>query len=191
VSTIKLDQQIMIAAPLPADESARMEALHRARLLDCPPEATFERLVHSLAAAIRTPIAALSLIDHDRQWFLSSVGLNVSETPREVSFCAHAIANRATLSVPDVFEDARFFNNPLVADPHNFRAYLGAPLITEQGYALGALCVLDTKPREWTNADVTLIVDLACTAAELINARSARLELHDLVQAAGRARSGS
>jgi GAF domain-containing protein len=181
----------MIAAPLPADEPARMQALHRARLLDCPPEANFERLVHALATAMRTPIAALSLIDHDRQWFLSSVGLDVSETPRQISFCAHAVASRATLSVPDVSKDVRFFDNPLVATPHNFRAYLGAPLITERGDALGAFCVLDIEPRKWTNADVTMIVDLACTAAELINARTARLELHDMIQASARARAGS
>ena len=133
--------------PLPPDEDLRLRDLERHGVLDRPGDAHFDRIVELASGIFRTPIALISLVDADRQWFLARKGLAVQETPRQIAFCAHTILGPDVLVVPDARADGRFQSNPLVlAEPH-IRFYGGAPLTTRSGHNLGTLCVIDRQPR--------------------------------------------
>jgi GAF domain-containing protein len=129
-------------------EGARLAALDRYAILDTEPEQTFDDIVILAAHICDTPMAMLSLVDENRQWFKSRVGVQVRETPREDSICAHAIQQNDLFIVPDTLKDARFQHNPLVVNEPRIRFYAGAPLINEEGFALGTVCVVDREPRE-------------------------------------------
>jgi len=135
-------------APLPPDEAERLENLREYHLMDTPPEQSFDDLTLLAAQICQTPIALVSLIDEERQWFKSKIGVCVAETSRDTAFCAYAILHKDEIfEVRDAGADPRFVNNPLVTDDPQIRYYAGAPLVTPDGRSLGALCVMDRTPR--------------------------------------------
>lgn len=136
---------------MPVPDAERVAALEKYAILDTEPEQAFDDLTLLASYVCKTPIAMISLIDEDRQWFKSKVGISISETPREVAFCSTAIQQSDVMVVPDTLQDDRFRNHPFVVSEPRIRFYAGAPLITEEGYALGTLCVVDQKPREFGN----------------------------------------
>lgn len=156
--------------PVPHDEPQRLRALEKYNILDTPPEESFNSITILAAHICHTPIALMVLIDRDRQWFKSTVGTKVKETPREFAFCAHTIMHRSLMIVSDALRDKRFVGNPLVAAGPRLRFYAGAPLITPDNRALGTLCVIDTEPRTLTAAqkkDLLALSRLIMTELEL------------------------
>jgi anti-sigma regulatory factor (Ser/Thr protein kinase) len=131
-----------------SQEAARLESLRRYRILDTKPEQSFDDLTLLASQLFKVPIALITLIDEDRQWFKSKVGVSISETHRSIAFCAHAIQQPGLFIVTDARQDARFRENPFVVDDPYVRFYAGAPLITPEGHALGTICVIDSVPRE-------------------------------------------
>jgi diguanylate cyclase (GGDEF)-like protein/PAS domain S-box-containing protein len=138
---------IMTIANLPENETERIRALKSYDILDSPPEPAFDKLVELAAHICRTPIAVISLVDENRQWFKAVTGLDACETSRDVAFCAHSILSDEIMVVPDATMDIRFFDNPLVTGAPGIRFYAGVPLVTPDQYPLGTLCVIDYVPR--------------------------------------------
>ncbi|MHA6789303.1 diguanylate cyclase [Pseudomonas bijieensis] len=156
----------MLAPRKPDDEAARLKNLHSLKLLDTAPEERFDRLTRLARRLFDVPIALVSLIDANRQWFKSSAGLDISETPREISFCGHAILQDRILEICDAEQDERFHDNPLVTDAPGIRFYAGHPLELEDGSKLGTLCLLDTRPRKLNDEERELLRDLARMAEQ-------------------------
>ena len=158
----------MLIPAVPDDEASRLRALRALELLDTPPEPRFDRLTRLAKQALDVPIALVSLIDADRQWFKSRQGLDVCETARDVSFCGHAILGADLFEISDAREDPRFADNPLVTGPPHIRMYAGVPLASAEGHRVGTLCVISDQPRVLTVRERAILRDLAdCVAAEI------------------------
>lgn len=151
----------MQIAPLPTDEAERLQELRSYGVLDTQPEQAFDDITEIARALAETPVAIVSLVDENRQWFKSCLGLDAQETPRNVAFCSHAILQRTPLIVPDALKDPRFADNPLVVAPPHIRFYAGFPLISANGLAVGTLCVIDFKPNAISDGQCTLLQRLA------------------------------
>ena len=136
--------------PLPPEEPQRLESLRSYEILDSPPEQAYDDLALLASQICDTPIALVSFIDEHRQWFKATIGVDLVETPRDLAFCAHAIAGQGTMVVPDVLADERFAQHPLATSEPKIRFYAGAPLRGERGHGLGTICVLDRIPHNMT-----------------------------------------
>ena len=150
----------------PFDEKARIRALKRLSLLDSPAEERFDRYTRLAQKVFDVSVVAIGLVDQEREWFKSKQGLDVDETPRDMSFCGQAILGREPLVVPNALEDPRFVNNPLVTGSEHIRFYAGAPLVTQQGFRLGALSLFDTSPRQLNTNDCLTLQDLAAMVVD-------------------------
>ncbi|WP_341580807.1 GAF domain-containing protein [Marinobacter metalliresistant] len=146
---------------LPHDEAHRLSALDELALLDTPPEERFDRLTRLAARTFGVPVALVSLVDRNRQWFKSRYGLETPETARDISFCGHAILREEPLVIENALNDERFADNPLVTGNPNIRFYAGAPLHDRHGHRVGTLCVIDNRPRTFTGGDKATLRDLA------------------------------
>jgi phosphoribosyl 1,2-cyclic phosphodiesterase/CheY-like chemotaxis protein len=153
-------------ASIPEDEDRRLASLRELRVLDTDPEERFDRITRLAAAVFDVPIALVSLVDKDRQWFKSCYGIGAKETPRDVSFCAHVVYNRETMLVADALMDPRFADNPLVVSEPRIRFYAGCPLLLVDGSCVGTLCLIDTRARSLSGTDVGLLQDLRDLAVQ-------------------------
>lgn len=162
------------------DEKARLAALRSYRILDTDPELAFDDLTLLASQICNTPIALISLVDEDRQWFKSRVGLSTRETSRDIAFCAYAIRQPGLFVVPDALKDGRFRDNPLVVSDPRIRFYTGAPLLSREGEALGTLCVIDREPRTLTTLQVEALEALR---RQVMAQLELRRNLHDLRRA--------
>jgi GAF domain-containing protein len=149
----------MYCPPIPKNEEERLRILYEMLLLDTPPERRLDVIVEFASSEFNVPIALISLVDRDRQWFKSRVGLDACETSRDVSFCGHAILSTDLLIIPDAANDERFADNPLVTGAPGIRFYAGAPLVCN-GAAIGTLCIIDTKPRELDDVERSILFSL-------------------------------
>lgn len=159
----------MLEAPIPQDDEQRLAALHSLGLLDTPPEQRFNRITRTAARLFNVPIATVTLVDQNRQWFKSRFGLFVTETPRNISFCGHAILGDDLLVIENALEDERFRDNPLVTGAPHIRFYAGKPLATPSGVKLGTLCLIGREPRAFSEEDRLTLEDMAGWAEREIN----------------------
>jgi GAF domain-containing protein len=148
-------------APPPKNEPARLEALRQYEVLDTEPEEVFDDITRLAAYICQTPIAVISLVDKDRQWFKARIGLGPTETSRDCAFCAHAILEETPMVIPDAMADVRFADNPLVTKEPYIRLYAGAPLITPEGFRLGTICVIDRVSRTLDPEQIAILRMLA------------------------------
>jgi formate hydrogenlyase transcriptional activator len=169
-------------APVPANESERLESLRQYNILDTLPEREFDDLTMLAARICETPMATVTLVDVDRQWFKAKVGVEATETSRDLAFCAHAILQSDLLIVPDATADVRFSTNPLVTGPPYIRFYAGAPLISPDGHAVGTLCVIDSVPHELTPEQASALQALSRQVVAHLELRRTRAELQSALQ---------
>lgn len=164
-------------APTPANEQQRLNALDKLKILDTPYEELFDSITQLASEVCGTPIALISLLDADRQWFKAKVGLpgEARETPREMAFCGHAILQDKVLEIPDTSVDIRFADNPLVLGQPDIRFYAGAPITLPQGEKIGTLCVIDRKETKLTDIQIIMLEGLATIVAKALLARTASL----------------
>ncbi|RYF25440.1 MAG: GAF domain-containing protein [Comamonadaceae bacterium] len=156
----------MQTPPTPADEDDRLHALRELLILDTPPEERFDRIVAFAAQEFDMPMAFVTLVDAERQWFKARVGSDTVETARDVSFCAHAILQDEPLVIENALQDDRFHDNPLVTgDPH-IRFYAGAPLALPGGQSVGTLCIIDRQPRALDRVELAILKSLRDLAVE-------------------------
>lgn len=159
----------MTEPPIPADEAERLRALGDLRILDTPTEERFDRITRIAADLFRVPMATISLIDGERQWYKSRVGIDAAQAPRRVSFCGHTILGDGPLIVEDALTDVRFMDNPLVIGPPYIRFYAGMPLRAVGGWRVGTLCLTDRLPRGFSLEDARRLIDLSAWAERELN----------------------
>lgn len=162
-----------LAAPPAPDEDQRVAALHRLNILDTPADPRFDRLAELARAATNTPIALVTLVDTDRQWFKAHLGFDATETHRDESMCAHAILGDDVMQVTEALDDPRFADNPAVVGPAHVRFYAGAPLRLRDGSAVGALCVADRRPRVLNDEQLSELRRLAALVVDELEAEVA------------------
>lgn len=167
----------MIKPQIPENEAQRLISLQKFDILDSAREQEFDDMVEVAGLICGTPIALISLVDRDRQWFKAKLGIDASETARELAFCAHAINGSEVFKVENAVEDDRFRDNPLVTGGPNIRFYAGAPLLTQDDHALGTLCVIDSKPHALSHEQITALQKLARQVVRQIELRSINLKL--------------
>ena len=177
-----------MTAAMPENETERLEALHRLELLDTEAEPEFDELVQLAAAICGMPISLVTLVDKDREWFKASVGIDVKETERNIAFCAHTILQPDLFVVEDAAADPRFADNPLVTGDPQVRFYAGVPVTTPDGYAMGALCVIDRKPRKLSETQLNLLTMLARQVNARMELRLQRKQLETALQEVERSR---
>lgn len=173
-------------APKSANETERLTTLRGYEILDTEPEAAFDDLTFLASYICQTPIALISLVDSDRQWFMSKIGLSLAETPRDIAFCAWAILEQDVFVVPDASQDERFAENPLVVSDPKIRFYAGAPLTTN-GHAIGTLCVVDCVPRQLSSDQLQALRTLSRQVQAQIDFRRNLASLKKALAARGRA----
>lgn len=169
------------------NEKARVQALRRYKILDTDPEKAFDDLTILASSICNTPVALISVIDSDRQWFKSKVGVDISETPLEVSFCAVAIKQPDLFVVPDATKDPRFSSNPFVVSEPKIRFYAGAPYTSSDGLPLGTLCVVDTVPRQLTPSQEKALLALSRQVQAQFELRKNLIELRGALEERDRA----
>jgi len=164
----------MLTAPIPENDDERVKALLKFGLLDSPTEERFDRLTRMAQQTLKVPIALISLVDLNRQWFKSKVGINATQTDRCISFCGHAIVQKDIFVVENALADPRFFDNPLVTGDLGLRFYAGRPLFTNKGDCIGTLCVIDSKSRQFNEKDRQILDAIAKLVELEINVHSAK-----------------
>ncbi len=175
VLAYRKDVMIHFGAHKLSDEAGRVAALRRYELLDTEDEPSFEATIDLVKLIFKVPIAAISLIDEDRQWFKASRGLEVRETPRSVAFCHYTTKGNSAFSVNDATRDTRFSTNPLVTGAPGIRCYLGVPLTTPDGYNVGSLCIIGTEPRGFSQGDKDILHQTAQVVVSQFELRTAAL----------------
>lgn len=182
----------MPACLLPEIETRRLDALRAANCAYAPREERFDRITRTAKRLLHVPISLISIVEQDEQWFRSVQGLEVAHTPRDISFCAHAVALNLPFCIPDTWRDPDFLDNPLVTGPPGIRSYLGWPLEIAPGAAVGTLCVIDTMPRTFGAEDFDALKDLASMAeAELKISAMSNLQSRLLMQLSALQRKGA
>lgn len=178
---ISTEKQAGTSCPMPANEDFRLQVLYSHKILNTPPEAQFDRLTRLASVHFKVPMSIIALVDSDQLWCKASCGVDLENTPREDAFCAHTIAEAELMIVPDATKDPRFKENPMVVGEPGIRFYVGAPLITSEGVALGALCLIDTYPRGFFSPeDRQYLTDLAGAVVDQMELRRALLtEMQD------------
>lgn len=159
------------SVPLPANEAQRLLALERSGLVDTPPEDAFDKLTWLAAQTLGMPISLITLLTPTRQWFKSRHGLDMADTPRSWAFCNHTILEKRCMVSEDLSADPRFADNPAVADAPHFRFYAGCPVVDPDGFTLGSLCVIDTKPRTLDAIQQAILTNLASLVSDEIKLR--------------------
>lgn len=167
----------MIEAPLPINEHLRLKELYSLELLDTPYEEEFDEIVKIASKICNAPMSIVTLLDSQRQWFKAKYGIENLNMARNMSFCAHTILGDGLMEVPDALDDERFYDNPAVTDSPNIRYYAGMPLVTNRGYKIGALCVIDTKPR---NLDAGQLESLETLARQVMRIVELRIKIKQM-----------
>jgi diguanylate cyclase (GGDEF)-like protein len=171
----------MIPVPIPINEAERLASLHRMQILSTPGEAAFDKVTYVAQHTFKTQMALISIIDEHKQWFKSAVGLDVRETPREMSFCGHVVYHGETMVIEDATQDTRFSDHPAVCAGPNIRFYAGRPLKNHEGFVIGTLCVVDTAPRIMTEEELRVLDYLGSWVESLFSARGLSVVVNNLL----------